>query len=101
LTDPILVPNLGDMLTEESGAATLLFHTWMEALNTQVADLTTQVETNTADIAALAPLTGTGTPEAVVTADPGRWYVDTAVAAGTGIYFKETGTGDTGWVTRS
>ena len=47
------------------------------------------------------PLTGTGTPEAAQVASVGRWYVDTSVGAGSGIYLKETGDGDTGWVARS
>jgi hypothetical protein len=44
---------------------------------------------------------GTGTPEGSVTANPGRIYSDTNAAAGGGLYVKETGTGDTGWVLRS
>lgn len=47
------------------------------------------------------PLVGTGTPEGVLSALPLRWYIDTAAPVGEGIYFKETGTGDTGWVKRS
>jgi hypothetical protein len=49
----------------------------------------------------LEPLTGSGSPEGVQVASAGRWYVDTAAAAGGGIYFKEAGDGDTGWEQRS
>lgn len=44
---------------------------------------------------------GTGSPEGVVTATPGKLYSDTGAAAGTGLYVKETGDGNTGWVLRS
>ena len=45
-------------------------------------------------------LTGTGTPEGVVTADVGALYLDTGVTAADGpvVYSKETGVGNTGWV---
>jgi len=46
------------------------------------------------------PLVGSGSPENVVIATVGRWYVDTD-SAGTGIYLKNTGEGSTGWVARS
>lgn len=39
---------------------------------------------------------GSGSPEGVVTASPGAFYVDTD-APGTS-YFKASGTGNTGWV---
>lgn len=39
---------------------------------------------------------GSGSPEGVVTASPGATYTDTD-APGT-LYFKRTGTGNTGWV---
>jgi hypothetical protein len=44
---------------------------------------------------------GSGSPETVVTAPPGSIYINTLGGAGTTIYFKETGTGNTGWVSRS
>lgn len=40
-------------------------------------------------------LSGHGSPEGVVTADPGIIYVDIDAPA---IYIKQTGTGNTGWV---
>lgn len=45
-------------------------------------------------------LTGTGTPEAVVTADVGSLFTRTNGGAGTTLYVKETGTGNTGWVAK-
>jgi hypothetical protein len=41
---------------------------------------------------------GSGTPEGVVTAPVGSLYTRTNGGAGTTLYVKETGTGNTGWV---
>ena len=43
---------------------------------------------------ATTPLTGTGSPEGVKTADPGTTYLDTST---NGFWVKATGTGNTGW----
>ena len=43
---------------------------------------------------------GTGTPEGVVTAAIGSMYSDTSGGAGTTLYIKESGTGNTGWVAK-
>ena len=43
---------------------------------------------------------GTGTPEAVVTAPVGSMFTRTDGGAGTTLYVKETGTGNTGWVAK-
>lgn len=40
---------------------------------------------------------GSGSPEGVVTADPGVLYLDTTGGAGTTLYVKETGTSNVGW----
>jgi len=42
-------------------------------------------------------LTGTGSPEGVVTADPGTYYTDSAGTNGAWRWLKKTGTGNTGW----
>ena len=86
MADPILVPTFGLSVTPD-GRATEEFHTWMDQITNAVNEI--------------RPLTGTGSPEGVETASVGRWYVDTGAAVGTGIYFKETGDGDTGWILRS
>lgn len=39
---------------------------------------------------------GSGSPEGVVTASPGAFYVDTDAPGSS--YFKASGTGNTGWV---
>lgn len=38
---------------------------------------------------------GTGTPEGVLVAEPNKFYRDTAVP---NLYWKSTGSGDTGWL---
>lgn len=43
-------------------------------------------------------LTGSGSPEGVETANPTQLYMDTAGGAGTILYIKQTGTGNTGWI---
>jgi hypothetical protein len=43
----------------------------------------------------VTPTSGTGSPEGVVTGDPGRTYSQTD---GNHFYYKKTGTGNTGWI---
>lgn len=43
---------------------------------------------------------GSGSPEGVVTAPPGSIYRNTSGGAGTTLYVKESGTGNTGWVAK-
>jgi hypothetical protein len=45
-------------------------------------------------------LTGSGSPEGVVTAVVGKLYTRTDGGAGTTLYVKESGTGNTGWVAK-
>ncbi len=84
MAEEIQAPLLNYLIVSD-GVASTQFHTWMEQITEAVKP----------------PLTGSGTPEAAVIASIGRWYVNTAAGAGTGIFFKETGEGDTGWVARS
>ena len=42
-------------------------------------------------------LSGTGSPEGVIEAEPFKTYLDIAAAAGSNLYVKKTGAGDTGW----
>lgn len=44
------------------------------------------------------PIYGTGSPETVVTAEIGQRYVDTTAVAGSVLYIKKTGSGNTGWI---
>ena len=43
------------------------------------------------------PISGTGSPEGVVTAQPFKQYLDTAAAAGSNLYIKKTGSDENGW----
>lgn len=55
------------------------------------------------DVTALLNLirSGTGSPEGVVTADPGTLYLNASGGANTTLYVKESGTGtNTGWVAK-
>jgi len=45
-------------------------------------------------------LIGSGTPEAAVAAPVGSEYLRSDGGAGTSLYIKESGTGDTGWVAK-
>lgn len=45
-------------------------------------------------------ITGSGSPNTVYSAQVGALYVDTAGGAGTTLYVKETGTGNTGWTAK-
>lgn len=83
----ITPPNPSDSWITAIGRPEFQFYDWAQAITEAVNNL--------------APLTGIGTPEGSVVSGPGRWYVDTGAAAGSGVYFKETGVGDTGWVLRS
>lgn len=52
------------------------------------------------DITLATFFTGTGTPEGSVTASPGALYTDQNGGAGTTLYVKESGTGNTGWIAK-
>lgn len=41
---------------------------------------------------------GAGSPEGVVTANPGSLYLNTSGGAGTSLYVKQSGASNTGWI---
>lgn len=51
-------------------------------------------------ITALTVMSGSGSPEGVVTAVVGRIYLRSDGGAGTTLYIKESGTGNTGWIAK-
>ncbi len=71
-------------LVDRNGYLTLRGAEWVEAI-------TTQVNLNTV-------LSGTGSPEGVVEAEPTRLYMDDSGTAGNILYVKKSGTGNTGWI---
>lgn len=86
MADLPFLPALGDKIID-GGQASFDFYLWLESVNTAILNL--------------QPRVGSGSPEGVVEAPSGVWYVDQSAPTGTGIYFKETGDGDTGWALRS
>ena len=86
MAEIVIAPSVGDIITP-NGVATEQFYTWVDQVTRAVNEI--------------PPLVGTGSPEGAQTASVGRWYVDQGAAVGTGIYLKETGDGDTGWIARS
>jgi hypothetical protein len=63
-------------------------------------------DSGTGTVLSLAPgadlmaLSGAGTPENAITANIGSTYQRTDGGAGTSLYVKESGTGNTGWVAK-
>ena len=85
MAEIIQAPSLLDPFLAD-GLATIQFYTWIDQITNAVNNI--------------PPITGSGSPESVIVASVGRWYVDTD-SVGTGIYLKELGDGDTGWQLRS
>lgn len=56
------------------------------------------IETMTRQVNLNTVLEGTGSPEGVVDAEPTQRYMDDGGVAGSILYIKKTGAGDTGWV---
>lgn len=88
MADSILIsPNFSYPIVDKSGMATDDFQRFIfvavELIN------------------AINPSIGIGSPEGVLSAGPQALYVDSSAPVGEGVYIKETGTGNTGWVKRS
>ena len=81
MPDPIIAPERTIPLTMKGDFTAERVQRWME-------DVTAAV--NNAIV-----LTGIATPEDAQIASPGRFFVDTVAQT---LYFKETGDGDTGWI---
>jgi len=50
------------------------------------------------NVALNTPITGAGSPEGVVTANITQRYMDTSGVAGSILYIKQSGSGNTGWI---
>jgi hypothetical protein len=69
----------------------------MHAYDPEIADMQTAMNS----ILGVLLFTGTGSPNAVVTASPGSLYLNLSGGAGTTLYVKESGVGtNTGWVAK-
>lgn len=76
-------PLSGDKITDD-GVPTDQFQALLESIERHV-------NLNT-------PIIGTGSPEGVIPADPTQLYMDDAGIAGSILYIKQSGSGDTGWI---
>ena len=72
-----------EAVVDRDGRLTLRATTFFE-------ELTREINLNT-------PIQGTGSPETVITAEIGQRYMDTAGAAGSVLYIKQSGSAATGW----
>jgi hypothetical protein len=76
------VPGLGDVSPAE-----------IQNINDDITDLQNQID-------ALPIVKGIGNPNGFVTANPGTIYLNQSGGAGTTLYVKESGVGNTGWVAK-
>lgn len=92
-------PNqLADWARNVSTSLAGFFHVLTTAFN----DMADEVNANVIDIATLEGRvrSGSGSPEGVVTAPVGTLFLRTNGGAGTTLYVKESGAGNTGWVAK-
>jgi len=82
ITDQIAAPDRDTPLVDELGRPTDLGSDWSEHVSNRIN----------------LDFVGSGTPEAVITADIGSAYKNLSGSTGTTFYVKESGTGNTGWV---
>lgn len=73
-----------EILVDENGKPTLRASEFLR-------EITRQVNLNTV-------LSGSGSPEGAIEAEPTQLYMDTTGSAGNILYVKQTGISDTGWV---
>jgi len=83
MTEIIINPDFNQNLVDNNGLPTQPFYTWIDQV--------------TRALNSTPPLTGVGSPDGVVVASAGRWYVDINPSP-SDIYYKSTGDEDTGWI---
>jgi hypothetical protein len=91
--------NAGFAVTDNGGAAERVFMRWTgssDGIIGALGSLTIQMSSSPN----VTITTGAGTPEAVVTASRGSIFLRNDGGAGTTLYVKESGTGNTGWVAK-
>jgi len=81
-------PRPTDAVIREGGSMEQEFMLWTQ-------DITSQINANTAQVNLNTIVDGSGSPEGVLTAEPNKLYRDTA---GPNLYWKSTGSGNTGWL---
>lgn len=80
------------------GNATFLHRKYIEALIDQVNVLTRNISAIQASTGGRGLYSGTGSPEGVITAQPGSLYFDTTTPSSPVQYVKGSGSGNTGWI---
>jgi hypothetical protein len=105
MPDVIVTPERFASFVEDNGKPTQRGAEYMESLTRQVnasvtdaAALNNTVTALSATVTQYAVKSGSGSPEGVLTAEPTVMYMDTAGGAGTILYIKQTGSGNTGWI---
>lgn len=83
----VINPDKTDRNIKEEGTFEDRFFAWIIAM--------------TKKINQLEPILGTGSPEGSVVGVVPQIYIDQSASSGTGLYVKESGAGDTGWIARS
>lgn len=78
--------NLEDLISDEKGNASTTFENQFFLQNENIRLLRSQIRY------------GAGNPEGVITANMGTMYQNSLGGAGTTLYVKESGTGNTGWI---
>lgn len=71
---------------------------WLKDDGTPTERTAAYIEEMTRQVNASTMLSGTGSPEGVITANPKTLYMDESGTAGSILYVKKTGTGNTGWI---
>jgi len=100
--EQIIDANTGDSLLDTDFTNAGIMTTNGVGVYSYTADNSTNWDTayTTSNTTAALVQTGTGTPEAVVTAPVGTLFLRTDGGASTTLYVKESGSGNTGWVAK-
>ncbi|MBS7542547.1 hypothetical protein [Ancylobacter oerskovii] len=91
------------LLSSRDSATTAQSHYGFYNANGQVGSITTAGARTRYHVTASAAVVitgGSGSPEGAIVASPGSLYTRTDGGAGTTLYVKESGTGNTGWVAK-
>ena len=74
------------------------FREWIQGDSSPTLRASEWIESITRQVNSNTILSGSGSPEGVITAEPKALYMDTAGSSGSIMYIKQTGAGNTGWI---
>lgn len=74
------------------------FISWVDGSGRPVDRVAEYLETVNRQVNESTMLSGSGSPEGVITANPKVLYMDTAGTSGNILYVKKSGVGNTGWI---